>query len=755
MSTKYRWDDFVLDLDAYRLERAGTPVALEPKALNLLAHMVRRPCHLFTKQELFEAVWPDVAVTDHALTRVVAQLRRVLGDEAREARYLETVPTRGYRWVRPVEVVAPAPAIPAPAPVAHAVEPSITSPAPTVPTALPPTPDRPHFTAHWIVAATALAVVALTLAVWAQRNAPPASATAAARAATLTPPRIPASWPIQATTHAGLEMHPAFSPDGDAVAFVADRTGAFEIYVRALKGPAAETPLTRDGTQNVQPSWSPDGRFVAYHSYGLGGIWIVAARGGAARQVAATGSKPCWSPDGERLVFQSDEHADVSPDGFGAQNGSTLWTVRADGTDLRPLTRGGEPIGGHSSPVFSPNGRFVAFGVYDGGPTNGTWMVDVAGGKTWPVTDGARGYEVAFAPDGQSLFVAGGEPYVIEVPLDPATARPRGPLRYIPVPGVPGIRGMTISPDGRRLGFAGLTLSSQIWTRSLDGTGRPSAPPRALTSDTSRRNSWPSISPDGTRVAYTSTRRGDAPNVWTMRLDGGEATQLTADEHGDFQPRWLSDGRRVAFLTDRDAGKTVWTVDTVTRREALLIDLANASRTIGASALKGRLAEMALAPSLTTAVFSLMSPPAGRRVMYVADMTTLAARPLTPPTLSVGYPAWDPDERRVAVEVKDDLGTQAAILDVSSGALRMLTHERGQTWVRSWSPDGRRIAVAALRAGVWDLRWIDVSTGAEGPLTEATPPNIYQRYPEWSPKGDAILFERAEMTGDLWLLAIR
>lgn len=61
------------------------------------------PGHVFTKQEIFERLWADTAVTDHALTRVVAQLRRVLGDEARQARYLETVPTRGYRWIHPIE----------------------------------------------------------------------------------------------------------------------------------------------------------------------------------------------------------------------------------------------------------------------------------------------------------------------------------------------------------------------------------------------------------------------------------------------------------------------------------------------------------------------------------------------------------------------------------------------------------------------------------------------------------------------------
>ena len=116
--SRFRWDDFVLDLDAWRLERAGTPVALEPKALNLLALMVQRPGHLFTKQEIFDRVWPGTAVTDHALTRIVAQIRRALGDEAREGRYRETVPTRGYRWIHSVEATDPASAAIEPPPLA-------------------------------------------------------------------------------------------------------------------------------------------------------------------------------------------------------------------------------------------------------------------------------------------------------------------------------------------------------------------------------------------------------------------------------------------------------------------------------------------------------------------------------------------------------------------------------------------------------------------------------------------------------------
>src|SRR5688572_325103 len=116
MGARYRWDEFLLDLDAYRLERAGAELPLEPKALDLLALMVRRPGHLFTKQEIFDAIWPETSVTDHALTRVVSQLRRALGDEARQARYLETVPTRGYRWTRSVEAVPEGESVTSPLP---------------------------------------------------------------------------------------------------------------------------------------------------------------------------------------------------------------------------------------------------------------------------------------------------------------------------------------------------------------------------------------------------------------------------------------------------------------------------------------------------------------------------------------------------------------------------------------------------------------------------------------------------------------
>lgn len=111
----FRFDDFVLDPRAFRLELRNEEIPLEPKAVDVLLYLVQRPGQLASKEELISAVWKGAAVTDNALTRVVAQIRRALGDDAHEARYIETVPTRGYRFIAQPTRAAPADVVETPA----------------------------------------------------------------------------------------------------------------------------------------------------------------------------------------------------------------------------------------------------------------------------------------------------------------------------------------------------------------------------------------------------------------------------------------------------------------------------------------------------------------------------------------------------------------------------------------------------------------------------------------------------------------
>ncbi len=103
MTGRYRFDDVLIDLQGFRLVKAGKVAPVEPKALNLLIFLVEHRARLVERRELIDAVWGDAFVTDHVLNRAIGQLRKVLADDAKEPRYIETVPTRGYRFIAEVE----------------------------------------------------------------------------------------------------------------------------------------------------------------------------------------------------------------------------------------------------------------------------------------------------------------------------------------------------------------------------------------------------------------------------------------------------------------------------------------------------------------------------------------------------------------------------------------------------------------------------------------------------------------------------
>ena len=146
----------------------GKPLSIEPKALNVLMFLVQHPGRLIERRELLGAVWGDAFVTDHVLNRSIGQLRKVLGDDAREPRFIETVPTLGYRFIAAVEtetLEAPLPTttlpgqtgvqvLPSAATMGHA---STAGPQPQVTSASPPS-TRPSIS-RWLLLAVGLALV--------------------------------------------------------------------------------------------------------------------------------------------------------------------------------------------------------------------------------------------------------------------------------------------------------------------------------------------------------------------------------------------------------------------------------------------------------------------------------------------------------------------------------------------------------------------------------------------------------------------
>src|SRR5580658_2232623 len=102
MATKsfiFRFGDIEVREREFSIVKAAEVLPVEPKAFRVLLMLLRNPQKLISKEELLNAVWGDAAVTENSLTRSIALLRRLLGDETRNPRFIETVATVGYRWV--------------------------------------------------------------------------------------------------------------------------------------------------------------------------------------------------------------------------------------------------------------------------------------------------------------------------------------------------------------------------------------------------------------------------------------------------------------------------------------------------------------------------------------------------------------------------------------------------------------------------------------------------------------------------------
>jgi TolB-like protein/DNA-binding winged helix-turn-helix (wHTH) protein len=172
----YRFLDYELSEIDFCLSRGGQRIALEPKALRVLTLLVSRAGRLVDKQELLESVWPNTFVEENTLTRTIAILRRELGDSSRDSRLIETVPTRGYRFIAAVEILPSPEPVPSLASsgqsgrqVAAAVAvPSVTdspasaSPLPESSVEIPP-PRSPKLS--WLLLALCLSLVAI-LGLW-------------------------------------------------------------------------------------------------------------------------------------------------------------------------------------------------------------------------------------------------------------------------------------------------------------------------------------------------------------------------------------------------------------------------------------------------------------------------------------------------------------------------------------------------------------------------------------------------------------
>ncbi|HEV8267180.1 MAG TPA: protein kinase, partial [Thermoanaerobaculia bacterium] len=383
--------------------------------------------------------------------------------------------------------------------------------------------------------------------------------------------------PVQLTTSAGLDLFPAFSPDGNSLAYSSDRSGGFEIYVKPLTPGGREMALTSDGQQNFEPAYSPDGERIAYFSKNRGGIWIVPAFGGVPRQLTDFGSRPTFSPDGKSIAFQSAPLSDLAASSVVASLPSTIWAIPASGGVPREITRSGTPHGSHSSPFYSPDGKRLLF-VSGSAYAASIWSVPAEGGDPTALAQKLPlSYDPVVAGDGSTLFYCGISPGwtygLYRQRLDPKKGTPAGEAVPIANVGFGPIRQLAISRDGKRIAYGNSAMTSNLWSVPIaKETGEPAGAARPLSAETGR-TTRAAYSPDGKRLAFNKWRRGATEDVWVSDADGGNAVEVSNGTSDCYLPTWFPDGKRVAYISTRNGEKAVYALDVASRKESRIANV--------------------------------------------------------------------------------------------------------------------------------------------------------------------------------------
>lgn len=507
-----RFDVFEIDSQAGELRKEGRRVKVQEQPFRVLSVLVRRAGQVVTREELRERLWPaDTFVDfDHGLNSAVARLREALGDSADHPLFVETIAKRGYRFIGSLQTTAQ--------PEAPSSEESkekndrIAS----------PKPQRLR-----LIVSLGLALVCASVA------------------AVLYPKTVA---PVQAKIEVvplmalhGFQATPAFSPDGTLVAFrQSDGTSKTGIYTAAVGGEKT-VQLTND-PGDCCPTWSPDGRQIAFSRYSdhAQAILTVPALGGMEHRLYrgsdSMGGGLSWSPDGNYVAFVASTSGDRT-------RSSVLFLSLAD-YSTRDVT---SPPPGYldRSPMFSPDGRRLAFiRSTIAGVSNDIYVMPTGGGNPKRLTFDNRpimgsptwtadSREIVFSSD---RGVATGLWRVSATGCTPSPVA--GPVGEAKWPSIP--------TNGKNaLVYEQGAFKSNIWRLNLRDATHHEKPPLPIVSEKGDKMR-PEFSPDGKQVAFESNRLGFW-DLWTCNLEKGDCDQITSLHGTAGRARWSPNGRYIAF----------------------------------------------------------------------------------------------------------------------------------------------------------------------------------------------------------------
>jgi Tol biopolymer transport system component/DNA-binding winged helix-turn-helix (wHTH) protein len=553
----FRVGDWTVHPSLNALERDGKRVHLEPKVMQVLLTLASEPSEVFTRETVQRQVWPDVVVGEDVLIRAIGKIRRAFLNES----VIETVPKVGYRLVAPVSVAASVNGA-SNGTARGASEPpeifvsrstiegtDILDAATAVPPLLPdvvaaslevPAPRRP---AVWLAALIVFLLLALGVlsGIWRYHHGHSAQT-----GAYVTRPF---------TTDLGSQIQTSFSPDGRSVAYIwhKEATSYGQIYIRTLNSGQPRQLSPQQPANQLNPVWSPDGRQIAFvrkddtHS----SIIVVPSSGGAGDEVytlpvnsAREYGGLAWSPDGASLIF---------PQQNTLEEPSYLIQLSLRDRTVQSITAPPLLWDGDFSPSVSPDGRTLAFIRGSEQLARDIYVMSLPNGPVQRITRGCLAMSLAWTEDSSSIVFSSSRNGALSL----WRVKPTGgdPQRLAAVGD--DAYGPAIARHGHRLIYS---HGSAMWgIFAVDLMEKSAAPAVILTS--SEQDAAPHISPAGDQIIFQSWRSGSR-EIWAAQIDGSNPVQLT-DSPGQSagDPNWSPAGKLIAFDARLDSFAHIYVIN--------------------------------------------------------------------------------------------------------------------------------------------------------------------------------------------------
>ena len=289
-------------------------------------------------------------------------------------------------------------------------------------------------------------------------------------------------------------------------------------------------------------AWSPDGHRLVFVKGS--DLYVAAADGTDVHKlisVSGTPIRPGFSPDGTRVRFTIVD---------AEKNSSSLWEIRSDGTDLRPVLAGWRAVPTECCGCWSPDGRYYFF-VSNTPASRNLWALREPDSffrsrslAPFQLTTGPISFhDPVSSPDGKKLFVNGLQARAELVRYDPKS--------HQFVPFLSGISAgeLDVSRDGKWVTYVSYP-ENILWRSHIDGSDRMQLtyPPVSA--------GLPRWSPDGAQIAYVDTQPGRPWRIFLISAQGGTPQEVVSENHTQVDATWSPDGKQLAFGRTGFVGST-------------------------------------------------------------------------------------------------------------------------------------------------------------------------------------------------------